>query len=77
MELPALVPNTGAISWGINPPWEAAAAGTQGMFRLDIRKNPFSKRAVMHWDRLSKEAVESPSLEVFKNHGDVAMRDVV
>ena len=26
---------------------------------------------------LPKEVLESPSLEVFKNHGDVALRDVV
>ena len=31
----------------------------------------------MHWHRLSKEVVGSPSLKVFQNHGDVALRDVV
>ena len=31
----------------------------------------------MHWSRLHREVVESPSLEVFKNHVDVAVRDVV
>ena len=29
------------------------------------------------WHRLLREAVESPSLEVLKNCGDVALRDVV
>ena len=29
------------------------------------------------WQSLPKEVVESPSLEVFRNHGDVALRDVV
>jgi len=31
----------------------------------------------MHWHRLPGEEVESPSLEVFENCGDVALRDVV
>ena len=31
----------------------------------------------MHWLRLSREVVESPSMEVLRNRVDVALRDVV
>ena len=44
-------------------------------FRLDINKNSFRKSgdAVT---QLLREVVGSPSLEVFKAHGDVAKRNV-
>ena len=44
---------------------------------MDIRRNFFSEGEVMNWNRQPREVVKSPSLEVFKNHGDVALRDMV
>ncbi|KAK4812921.1 hypothetical protein QYF61_001036 [Mycteria americana] len=49
----------------------------QGKFRVDMKRNVFTKRVVQHWTRLPREAVESPSLEVFKSRVDVVLRDMV
>jgi len=49
----------------------------QGRFRLDIRKNFIPGRVVRHWNRLPREVVESPPLEVFRKRVDMAIQEKV
>ncbi|KFR17742.1 hypothetical protein N306_08864, partial [Opisthocomus hoazin] len=49
----------------------------EGRFRLDIRKKFFSMRVVRHWTRLPREAVDAPSLAVFKARLDGALSNLV
>ncbi|KFV07801.1 hypothetical protein N340_13313, partial [Tauraco erythrolophus] len=46
-------------------------------FRLDIRKNFFTMRAVKYWNRLPRGVVDAPSLEVFKARLDEALSSLV
>ncbi|KFW61766.1 hypothetical protein AS28_03225, partial [Pygoscelis adeliae] len=49
----------------------------EGRFRLDIRKKFFTMKVVRHWNRLPREAVDAPSLEVFKARLDGALSNLV
>jgi len=39
-----------------------------GRFPRNIRKHFFTVRVTRHWHRLPREAVETPSLEIFRRH---------
>ena len=44
---------------------------------MDIRKTLFLMRVVRHWHRLLREAVDAPSLEMFKAGLDEALSNLV
>jgi len=49
----------------------------QRKFQLNMGKNFFPLRVTEHWNRLPREAVESPSLEIFKPHLDKVLCSLV
>ena len=49
----------------------------QGRFNLDIWRKFFTQTLVMHWNRLPKEVVDAPSLDVFKARLDGALGNLV
>ena len=49
----------------------------EGRFRLDVRKKFFTMKVVKHWNRLPREAVNAPFLEVFKARLHGALRNLI
>ena len=49
----------------------------EGRFRLDVRGKFFTRTVVRCWNRLPREAVDAPSLEVFKARLDEALGNLV
>ncbi|KFQ03794.1 hypothetical protein N330_02923, partial [Leptosomus discolor] len=49
----------------------------ESRFGLDIRRTFFTMRVVKHWNRLPREVVEAPSLEIFKIRLDRALSNLV
>jgi len=46
-------------------------------FHLNMRKNFFTLRVTEHWNRLPREVVESPSLEIFRTHLEEVLRSLL
>ncbi|KFP99917.1 hypothetical protein N330_09164, partial [Leptosomus discolor] len=49
----------------------------KGRFRLDVRRKFITLRVVRHWNMLPREAVDVPSLAVFKARLDGALSNLV
>ncbi|KAK4827390.1 hypothetical protein QYF61_017795, partial [Mycteria americana] len=47
-----------------------------GRLRLNIRNKFFTMRVMRHWNRLPREVVDAPSLEVFKARLDGALSNL-
>jgi len=63
-------------SWHGTTAWHSLTAQPKGLGRR-YRCSASVKNQQMKWHRLPREAVESPSLEVFKKRVDMALRAMV
>lgn len=76
---------TGESRWRLVSFWMQQVTGTrenelelcQRRFRVAIRRSFFTGSILKHWNRLLRELVESPSLDVLKSHPDVVLKDMV
>lgn len=50
---------------------------TEGRFRLNIRKKCFTWRVVREWNKLPRETVDAPTLEIFKARLDRALANLI
>ena len=48
-----------------------------GKFHINVCKIFFAVRVTERWNRLPREVVESPSLEIFRTHLDTYLSDLV
>ena len=48
----------------------------EGRFTLDVSKEFFTIRVERHWSRLPREAVDAPSLALFKARLDGSLSDL-
>ena len=46
-------------------------------FHANMRKNFFMVRVMEHWNKLPREVVESPSVEIFKTSLDTYLCDLL